>query len=97
MMDIGFGHFSHKGDFTDGCSICSLLGGADGSDGMAWGRLNQICQHLQVDPVSLEPIRQAEGNVTEQEKRILAYYNFSRDMQKGGEWDRRWRGACRYV
>lgn len=51
----------------------------NGIDGMAWGRLNQICQKLHVDPVTLEPIHQNEGTITEQERRILAYYNLLND------------------
>lgn len=51
----------------------------NGIDGMAWVKLNQICRYLKVDPVTLEPLHQSEGSMTEQEKRILAYYNLLND------------------
>ena len=46
----------------------------NGIDGMAWGRLNAVCEKLQIDPVSLEPIRPGKGKNTVGEKRLLAYY-----------------------
>ncbi|MBE5885001.1 MAG: transcriptional regulator [Lachnospiraceae bacterium] len=46
----------------------------NGIDGMAWGRLNAVCEKLQIDPVSLEPVRPERGKNTAEEKRLLAYY-----------------------
>lgn len=47
----------------------------NGIDGMAWGRLNAICEKLQIDPVSLEPIAGKKESVSAEEKRMLAYYD----------------------
>lgn len=47
----------------------------NGIDGMAWGRLNAICQKLKIDPVNLEPICMDAGANTAEEKRLLAYYD----------------------
>ena len=51
----------------------------NGIDGMAWGRLSLICRKLNVDPRNLEPIRSDDSCMTEQEKRILAYFNLLND------------------
>lgn len=45
-----------------------------GIDGMAWGRLNLICEKLQINPGNLEPVCDNVSADTKAEKRLLAYY-----------------------
>ena len=45
----------------------------NGIDGMAWGRLNLICEKLQINPVDLEPVCTDDKHGRD-EKRLLAYY-----------------------
>ena len=47
----------------------------NGIDGMAWSRFSAICDKLQINPATLEPIRNDKGSITEKEKRLLAYYD----------------------
>ena len=47
----------------------------NGIDGMAWGRLNAICEKLRVNPVNLEPVQDKKDRITAEEKRMLAYYD----------------------
>lgn len=68
--------FAQEAGIAHGTLVSALR---NGIDGMAWVKLNQICQKLQIDPVDLEPIHQSEEAMTAQERRILAYYNLLND------------------
>ena len=68
--------FAQKVGIPHGTLVSALN---NGIDGMAWGRLNQICKCLQIDPVSLEPLYQNTDEISENEKRLLAYYHLLND------------------
>lgn len=54
----------------------------NGIDGMAWGRLNLICEKLQINPVNLEPIGMNLDAKTQEQKRLLAYYELLNEEGK---------------
>ena len=50
---------------------------------MAWSKMKKICDVLQLDPMTLEPILTERDVDSEQEGRLLAYYNRLNHKGKG--------------
>lgn len=64
--------FAQEAGIPHGTLVSALN---NGIDGMAWAKLNRICQCLEIDAENLEPLYKEKSSITDAEKRLLAYYN----------------------
>ena len=66
--------FGREAGIAHGTLVSALN---NGIDGMAWSKLNQICNFLQIDAESLEPLPdlQDEKDADDNSRRLLFYYN----------------------
>lgn len=53
-----------------------------GIDGMAYDRVIKICDTLNIDYVTFEPRRDTRTQLSEEEERLLAYYQRLSDAKK---------------
>lgn len=72
--------FAREADIPHGTLVSALN---NGIEGMAWSKMKKICDVLQLDPMTLEPILTERDVDSEQEERLLAYYNRLNHKGKG--------------
>lgn len=72
--------FAREVDIPHGTLVSALN---NGIDGMAWSKMKKICDVLQLDPMTLEPLLIDCDEKMENEKRLLAYYSRLNDKGKG--------------
>ena len=72
--------FAREVDIPHGTLVSALN---NGIEGMAWSKMKKICDVLQLDPITLEPILVEHDTISESEERLLAYYSRLNNKGKG--------------
>lgn len=72
--------FAREVDIPHGTLVSALN---NGIEGMAWRKMKKICDVLQLDPMTLDPVLAERDEAMENEKRLLAYYSRLNDKGKG--------------